>query len=256
MSRDRREEREFFVGYLPVPAALSRFLRGAAIALAALAMVVALALAAAQRPLGSGSYEFGVDRALTGALRLEPVPALWVAGEAAAAGEPPALRIVPLVGEGKRGLGAALSALAGREVRLTGRFIRRAGVALFEVSRGEVTGEGAAPVLASAPLGRATLAGEIVDSKCWLGVMKPAEGKSHKDCAIRCISGGAPAALVVRDGRGGAAVLLLVGEDGSPLGRELLDVVGEPVEVEGEALRVGNLALFATSRGRVHRIGS
>lgn len=251
----RREEPEFFVGYLPVPAGLSRFLVRAAVALALLAAAVALALAAAQKPLGSGSYEFGLDRTLDGALRLEPVPSLWIAAAAAEGDGAAPVRVVPLVGEGKRGLGAALGALAGREVRLTGRWIRRSGVELFEVSRGAAAGAEPGPAAGTTPLGRARLAGEIVDSKCWLGVMKPAEGKSHKDCAIRCISGGAPAALVARDGRGAALVLLLVGEDGRPLGRDLLDVVGEPVEVEGEALRVGDLALFATSRARVHRIG-
>lgn len=250
----RHEDPEFFVGYLPVPAGLSSFLRRAVLGLAALAAAVALALAAAQRPLGSGEYEFGVDRTLEGALRLRPVPSLWtVAGTGAA--DAPALRVVPLVGEGKHGIAAEVAALAGREVRLTGRWIRRSGVELFEVSRGEALGRAAGPGTGTTPLGPARLAGEIVDSKCWLGVMKPSEGKSHKDCAIRCISGGAPAALVARDGRGGAAVLLLVGEDGRPLGPELLDVVGEPVEVEGEAFRAGGLALFATSRARVHRIG-
>ncbi len=252
--RGRRDEPEFFVGYLPVPAGVSSFLFRVSIALAALAVLVALALAAAQQPLGSGEYEFGVDRTLEGALRLQPVPSLWTVTEAGS-GDPAALRVVPLVGEGKHGVAAEVAALAGQEVRLTGRWIRRAGVELFETSRAETLGAEAGRGAGATPLGRVRLAGEIVDSKCWLGVMKPAEGKSHKDCAIRCISGGAPAALVARDGRGGAAVLLLVGEDGRPLGPELLDVVGEPVEVEGEALRVGGLALFATSRAQVHRIG-
>lgn len=253
MSR-RRDEAEFFVGYLPVPPGASGFLWRVAAGLAALAALLAVALALAQRPLGSGEYEFGVDRALEGALRLQPVPSLWTVAEAGA-GEAPVLRVVPLVGEGKHGIAAEVAALAGGEVRLTGRWIRRSGVELFEVSRGEALGRAVGPGAGPTPLGPARLAGEIVDSKCWLGVMKPSEGKSHKDCAIRCISGGAPAALVARDGRGGAAVLLLVGEDGRPLGPELLDVVGEPVEVEGEAFRTGGLALFATSRARVHRIG-
>ena len=196
---------------------LSSFLFRASIALAALAVLVALALAAAQQPLGSGEYEFGVDRTLEGALRLQPVPSLWTVPEAGTrrpvrpAGRAPGRRRQARPrGRGRRARRP--------EVRLTGRWIRRAGVELFEISRGEALGAEAGRGAGATPLGRVRLAGEIVDSKCWLGVMKPAEGKSHKDCAIRCISGGAPAALVARDGRGGAAVLLLVGEDGRPLG--------------------------------------
>ena len=41
--------------------------------------------------------------------------------------------------------------------------------------------------------------GEIVDPKCFFGVMKPGEGKPHKDCAIRCILGGIPPVLKVTD---------------------------------------------------------
>ena len=37
-----------------------------------------------------------------------------------------------------------------------------------------------------------TLIGEIVDSKRYLGVMNPGNGKVHRDCAVRCLSGGIP----------------------------------------------------------------
>jgi hypothetical protein len=40
------------------------------------------------------------------------------------------------------------------------------------------------------PFGRKTIRGEIIDSKCALGVMKPGFGKIHRSCAIRCIEGG------------------------------------------------------------------
>jgi hypothetical protein len=44
--------------------------------------------------------------------------------------------------------------------------------------------------------------GEIVDSKCFLGVMVPGSGKTHKDCASLCLRGGIPPALYVRDQSG------------------------------------------------------
>jgi len=42
-------------------------------------------------------------------------------------------------------------------------------------------------------LGNKKLRGEIIDPKCFFGVMKPGSGKTHKSCAARCLSGGIPA---------------------------------------------------------------
>lgn len=97
-----RRDDDFFVGYLPVPEGLARFLRRAVVALALLAIAVAAILAAGQRPLGSGEFEFGVERELEGVLRAEPLPALWISAAASDGG--PTLEVVPLVGQGKHGL--------------------------------------------------------------------------------------------------------------------------------------------------------
>jgi nitrite reductase/ring-hydroxylating ferredoxin subunit/DMSO/TMAO reductase YedYZ heme-binding membrane subunit len=247
---------EFFVGYLATPPLLRRFLPRAVAALGLGGVALAALLAAGQGPLGTGEFDYGVVKTIEGTLASAPVPALWVPRPGVAADGVAPATVVPLVGVGKHGVGADVLAKAGRRVRLEGSWIRRGGLAAFEVA-----GAAAAPVeipgavSAALPVGPARLVGEIVDSKCWLGVMKPGEGKSHRDCAIRCISGGAPAAIVARDGAGSAAVLLLVGADGTPLGRELLDVVGEPVEAVGEVLRLGDVVLFATSREAVRRYG-
>jgi len=40
--------------------------------------------------------------------------------------------------------------------------------------------------------GEFDLVGEIVDSKCYFGNMNPGNGKVHRDCAVRCMSGGIP----------------------------------------------------------------
>jgi hypothetical protein len=104
------------------------------------------------------------------------------------------------------------------------------------------------PITPASPiaLGTVRLRGEIVDSKCYLGVMNPGNGKVHRDCAVRCISGGAPPAFVARDSAGEARILLLVGSDGSALNRKVLPFVAEPLEISGELVRSGsNLILKA-----------
>ena len=87
----------------------------------------------------------------------------------------------------------------------------------------------------SRPAGTRTqisLSGEIVDSKCFLGVMRPATGKVHRACAIRCISGGVPPAFLVRTEEGAEAVMLLAGEYLKPFKFDL-DLVGVPVRIDG-----------------------
>lgn len=74
--------------------------------------------------------------------------------------------------------------------------------------------------------------------------MKPAQGKAHRDCAVRCISGGAPPAFVVRaagaDGRERRRSCSSPRPDGAPLGPRILDLVAEPVEIAGEVSRLGD----------------
>ncbi len=146
---------------------------------------------------------------------------------------------------------------------MRGHRIERYGKQLIEVT-GEapldgttVADRGRTPP-AQVPLGRQRLRGEIVDSKCWFGVMKPAQGKAHKDCAIRCISGGAPPAFVVRAagpaGEERTLILLLVAADGGSLARRILDLVAEPVEIEGEVSRLGDQLVFSTDPASIRRI--
>jgi hypothetical protein len=94
-----------------------------------------------------------------------------------------------------------------------------------------------------------TLAGEIVDSKCYLGVMNPGNGKVHRDCAARCISGGIPAAFVVKDAAGVSKTLVL-----SNAGR-LLEFVAEPVEISGRLFRSNGMLKLRADPGSIRRLG-
>ena len=103
-------------------------------------------------------------------------------------------------------------------------------------------------------LGTVTLVGEIVDAKCWLGVMKPGRGKPHRACAARCISGGIPPLLMVRKEDGGTLPVLLVGENGEPLNQAVLPYVAEPVEVTGRAERRGGRIVLYTAETSIRRV--
>jgi hypothetical protein len=138
-------------------------------------------------------------------------------------------------------------------VRILGALARRGNARLLEVE--SIGAAGAAPA-AEAPaapelLGDFTLSGEIVDSKCWTGVMNPGEGKTHLDCAVRCLSGGLTPMLVVRDSAGHERHLVLTDDHGGPMPRTLLPAVGRPVSVSGSVRREGELLFLRAAPGAV-----
>ena len=240
--------RPFYVGYLdtmdPALAAATRtrvglLLIGAG-ALAAL-------LAVSQRPFAPSVFEFGVLRTFEGEVALLPSPVLWVARPGGGASA------WLVVDQGKHGADAAFAGLDGHRVRLGGSLVYREGQTMVELAPDTLSdlGPGAAP---SEPqdLGEITVAGEIVDSKCFLGVMNPGELKPHRDCAVRCISGGVPPELLVRSPQG-ARHLLLTGADGAPIGPAILDRVAEPVRVTGHLKRTQDLWILATTSDQVIR---
>ena len=141
-------------------------------------------------------------------------------------------------------------------MRLRGELVSRGSETLLQVEPGSVARDAGAPRAPEVTaLGVLTLRGEIVDSKCHFGVMNPGEGKSHRDCAVRCISGGSPALLRSRDASGEARYFLLVGPDGRALGRELLDFVAEPVEMRGAVERHDGVYVLRTDPSAIRRLG-
>lgn len=98
-----------------------------------------------------------------------------------------------------------------------------------------------------------TLQGEIIDPKCYLGAMKPGGGKTHKACAMLCISGGVPPMLVTRDVNQRETFFLLVTAGGGVANELVLPFVGDPVEVSGQLERHGDLLTVQITAGGVRR---
>ena len=238
---------EFYIGYLPhSPPRLAA--RTRAVALLGLALAGGLGAAASasfeRQPLAR--FEYGHTRSLRGTLSEFPYPALLVARPGTEAGESSESRY-HLVALGKHGASEAVRGKDGQRVECAGTLIFRDGQTMLELLPGSLravaveagaAGEAPAP-LPAVSLGEQRLAGEIVDSKCFLGVMKPGNLKPHRACAARCISGGIPPVLCVRDESGAAVYLLLVDRDGSAVNARVLDFVAEPIEISGEVLRLG-----------------
>ena len=99
-------------------------------------------------------------------------------------------------------------------------------------------------------LGPVVVQGEIVDSKCHLGVMKPGEGPAHRDCAVRCLLGRVPPMFVPHDRSGRvndrSRRLSLVSQDGRPfVGAD--GWAGRAVAIRGELLQRGAQRFLAAS---------
>jgi hypothetical protein len=214
-----------------MPAGLKRTIRRVVVALGVLAVGAAAILIAGQHPFPVASFEFQQYREFRGTLIAEPYPALAIPGQGL-----PWL----LVGPGKHGVGD-FHGLNGRAVQLKGERIFRAEEHMIELVPGSLTASGeGVPLQKPENLGDVQLTGEIVDSKCYFGVMNPGAGKVHRDCAVRCISGGIPPAFLARDSSGNEVSLLL-----AKWKREILEHIAEPVTIRGRLTRsAGRLTLY------------
>ena len=222
---------EFYVGYLPVPQRLRKAIRAIVGGLMLLAIAVGAVLIAGQMPFADSSFDYQRYREFQGTLLAEPIPALLIPGQGS-----PWL----LVGPGKHGPGD-LRRFDGMRVTLTGERISRGADQMIELRLGSLRASGTGVRPQSVTLGDVQLTGEIVDSKCYFGVMNPGNGKVHRDCAVRCISGGVPPALLVRDASGTARTVLLANWK-----RDLLGHVAEPITLRGRLVQsAGRLTLYA-----------
>ncbi|MCY3965157.1 MAG: hypothetical protein OXG83_08965 [Acidobacteria bacterium] len=248
MTDDRHDE--LYVGYLDeAPPGIRRFARRLAVGLIALAAAIGLGLALLLERFDEGVFEYGTVRDYSGELVVDPHPRLITA-------DGPADGYL-LVGVGKRELEVdepsrwPWSPAPPRDIELSGTLIRNPEATMLEVHSFVMSDQvtvAAAEEASDPPGDSQTLIGEIVDTKCYLGAMKPGRGKPHRDCASLCIRGGIPAALLVRTMSGERQLVHLLHASGRPAGPEVLDWVGHPVEITG-LLRREDDRLFLTIFG-------
>jgi hypothetical protein len=233
---------DFYIGYEPqMPDGLAPRIRVVAATLVSAAIVLACGLTAAQGRFNHGIFEFGHERQLRGRLIERPYP-LLVADDGAR---------YFLVGPGKRGAAAIAAGFDGRLVQVRGARIERDGTRMLQVSSGgiqEVRGAAIVPPARLEAIGTRTLEGEIVDSKCHLGVMKPGEGPLHRDCAVRCLLGGAPPMLATDSG-GLIGRIVLIAADGGPLVADLEPWTARPLRARGRLFRRGDEQYLAIEPG-------
>ncbi len=224
---------EFYIGYGDkMPKQTAGFIKKVVISLLVTVVIIGVVLSSKQRGFLESTYEYYQDTEVTGYLIGQPVSALQVTWGYDQE-KNPIHQIIPVVAFGKKGGKELVNEHLNTQVTAKGKLIYYDGKVLMEITEPNlikpISTENLSKV--SMPIidygGPKTLTGEIVDAKCFFGVMKPGHGKPHRACAIRCISGGIPAVFRSRTQDGTIDYYLIAGQ------LESTAYVGELVEITG-----------------------
>lgn len=253
----------FYVGYLSAPRRFAVFSMILIPVLVGVGILSAGIVGSSHRDPGTGIWDLSQPIELVGWADMAPYPMLRV--RTMDDGLLPTYETVFVVSEGKIGAGDRIGPLAGREVKATGFLIERDGMRMLELVGGmdavqemvDVRGQPPAlpPTPETASLGTYTLKGQIIDSKCYLGVMKPGEGKPHKSCATLCIIGGIPPMFMTQNAEGERMVYLVTDPDGSSAVKQgMTEYIADWIEVTGEIETQGDVAVFKINRQTIRRL--
>lgn len=255
MTRPDSDE-PMFIGWADTPAADRRFLLRAGLGLASGAGLLGFGLASLQRRPGPGRWDPDAVREWRGIVTAQPYAQLRTHD----LGGGPRTALLSCLG--KCGVNARIDSLAGQPVVVRGSLIQRGPHSMIAVDesadwiRPDADAPRADPALGlpqAQLLGAVDLHGEILDSKCWFGAMRPSTGRVHKACASLCIRGGIPPAFFARDSQGRGSLLILTA-GGRAHGPGLLAFVADPVRVVGRVLRQGDLLVLDASLAQIQRV--
>lgn len=205
-------------------------------------------MAYAQAKPDRGRFESGITRTVEGVLYTSPVPSVYVVADGPADAAPQGYHIL-LASDEKFGIPPEWSEFDGKKISVTGSAMYRREIMMLLVDRDilpTVLGNPDVDELRpdSQDYGSIRVVGELVDTRCYLGAMRPATGKVHKACAIRCLSGGVPPGILVQE-EFGSTVIFLAGKGTNPLKYDI-SWAGQSIEAFGALHRFnGFSAIFA-----------
>ncbi|MEL7121171.1 MAG: hypothetical protein AAFO07_17095 [Bacteroidota bacterium] len=236
-----KNKNEFYIGWQnEMPAKTKSFLRKYVIIIAIVVAGLAVLAVSQQKPYNDYVFEFGNVKNITGTYYNYPMP-LLIADDGML--EEGLSNSILLIGLGKHGAEETMAkiqekvgSLDGKKVTLSGSLIYGNGKTAMELTlmeeslvkiESKTVNKQKEPIASN----EIQLTGEILDSKCYFGVMKPAVGKVHKSCAIRCISGGMPPVFKTSDE---SKYYLILDQDGNKMNEQLLPYIAEQLAVNGK----------------------
>jgi hypothetical protein len=271
---------DFYIGYYPKASKYTtKTIRKVVLAIFAILLIAIFTITYFEKGFIESQFEYGKLTTIEGVLYKNPVPMLRVFMGKKANGEN-LYKSILLVNFQKFGAGNLLLEYTKKGVceseslvKLRGTLIYHDGVTVMELTEQEDAilgfsisncGKGiskpAIPLIEvkkldfpndlrqEKNLGNISFAGEIIDPKCFFGAMKPGEGKPHRDCAIRCISGGIPPIFFIKSSTGEVNYILLTDEKGESINNKILKFVGSPIELEGKLIKIDEWFVLKVSQ--------
>ncbi|WP_281614496.1 hypothetical protein [Flammeovirga sp. SubArs3] len=198
-----------------------------------------------QEHFTNGVFEINRETTFTGKLYMQPFPFIRVEIEKGY------FKDIMLVKQGKFGISEDdmdIKNLNNSAVDITGHLIYFNGQNVLEVTDIQSSDK----VINIKPptfinQGVLEVTGEIVDPKCYFGVMKPGFGKIHRSCAIRCLSGNIPAVLVHRNENGFESYFVITYPNLKIDNTPILKLIGKTVRLKGKVRKGRNWHLLQYS---------
>jgi hypothetical protein len=249
---------EFFVGWERTPKSYLHVLRPFVFFILCLVCLLAFVISSSQDPPGAGQWDDSAIVTLQGVADVSPYAIIRIESNHSPSG----IRTVFLVESGKFGAVDRLQPFQGQAVQVRGTVLHRYERWMLEL---DDANDAIQPVPMDAVLmkrlqrpksismGQVTLPGEIIDSKCYLGGMKPGGGKTHKACAALCLRGGIPPMFVTRGENKRETYYLAVSPSGGLIDPSIIDYVGDAVEVDAQFEKQGDLFRLKLTADHIRR---
>lgn len=236
---------DFYIGYIDdVSAGTKKLLKRFVFMALALLAISAGTFALTQNTFKNSSFELTNSTQVIGVYHERPYPMLRVKTSENS------FKNIVLLGFGKSSANPFLEKikndvprLSGSTISIEGNLIYYNGKTLLQITddeKIELVEKAKANKLPETRIlaGNMELMGEIIDPKCYFGVMKPGKGKIHRSCAVRCISGGIPPVLATNDENNISEYYLITDTDGNPINEAVLPFVGKPSLLTGQIVQM------------------
>ncbi len=241
---------EFYVPYIEgsLGAKTKKILKRFTVVVMLLIIASALLFSFSQKPFKNSTFELTSVTKITGIFHENPYPMLRV--EVAKN----TFKNILLLGFGKSSANPFLEKLQhevknlnGKTLSIEGNLIYYNGKTLIQITDDEkvtLVSNTEVKIPSKETISEMTLQGEIIDPKCYFGVMKPGKGKIHRSCAVRCISGGIPPVLATTDNNNISQYYLLTDLEGNLINEAILPFIGKPSEITGIVERMDDWFLM------------